>query len=251
MGQTQGWRKGFWLQPAAIVGPMDRDALPSAAETAAELARLRDLGGAATHSEVAQFVAAECRMVQYALAEALEELDRAKRLTATMYLRLLAEYGLRLSWLCGEDEVVDELGRLLADPELVNARVRELRHRDLDQLARAYDAIHQGEAEATLGGELRDMASELGDVLAPGQVAQLGTTRFGQSLYRGHRTASTHIHAGAVMSSGPEVSRLPLEAMLAEVGFICAAVIDALLRAAGLDTGAPFPRRSLRDRSET
>lgn len=120
MGQTQGWRKGFWLQPAAIVGPMDRDALPSAAETAAELARLRDLGGAATHSEVAQFVAAECRMVQYALAEALEELDRAKRLTATMYLRLLAEYGLRLSWLCGEDEVVDELGRLLADPELVN-----------------------------------------------------------------------------------------------------------------------------------
>lgn len=237
-------RKGFWLLPVAIVGPVDHDALPSAAETAAELARLRDLGGAATHSEVAQFVAAECRMAQYALAEALEQLDRGKRLTATMYLRLLAEYGLRLSWLCGEDEVVDELGRLVADPELANARVRELRHRDLDQVARTYDAVHQGEAEATLGGELRGMASELGDVLAPGQIAQLGTTRFGQSLYRGHRTASTHIHAGAVLSSGPEANRLPLEAMLAEAGFICAAVIDALLRAAALDTGPPFPRRN-------
>jgi hypothetical protein len=76
---------------------MDHDAMPGAAETAGELTRLRDLGGAATHSEVAQFVAAECRMAQYALAEAFEELDRGKRLTATMYLRLLAEYGLRLT----------------------------------------------------------------------------------------------------------------------------------------------------------
>ncbi|MEX2135942.1 MAG: hypothetical protein WEB29_03130 [Chloroflexota bacterium] len=75
------------------------------------------------------------------------------------------------------------------------------------------------------------MADAIDGAEAPWSIKSLATSKSGLSAYAGHRLCSALIHPGRAMRRGTLMPRDRIGAMLAEVGFLCAAWGDAALRA--------------------
>src|SRR5215211_1082363 len=163
------------------------------------LVAVRDLG-ASRPDHASRFIGAECRVATYAYVQSSNANARGERIGALQFLRLLCESGIRLRWICGDEDTGDETGQLVVDGLMVVERARRLEKRDLMSLRSAYVAINEASGgEGRYAGGLLDLVAAIPDEAAPPSIRDLATSWSGRSLYSMHRLCSSRVHAGALL----------------------------------------------------
>lgn len=199
----------------------------------AELDRLRDLGEG-RDDDASQFIGGECRVAGLATARAYEAILSNDAIGSILYLRLIAETAIRVTWLADDDTGgADSEGRPTVDASRLRTRIRQLTRRDLEHLRASFVAIHDPGDEDPDG--LSDLLQGLIDAIeepsAPGNAKALATSRAGRDAYAGYRLCSAMVHPGAALKRGSLIERDTAHSMTEQAAYLCCAWSDAALGA--------------------
>ena len=151
-------------------------------------------------SREVRFITQELRLGYFAFRRSLDRPNRDMRYEQVVYLRLISEVALRLSWINSEIE---------QDPASIFSRAIAMEKADLIQLRASSNAIHQRTDGANeLDGGMAELIESLPGDPAPRRLDQLAVDALGERLYATHRMCSSIVHAGAAL---PRADLMPEE----------------------------------------